>query len=573
MANSGSFRTSTYDGAYLQFDWSLKNQNVANNQSVITWKLTGGGIASGYWYKAGNFKVVINGVVVYTSSTRIDLYSGTVVASGEVSIAHNNDGSKTFSASAEAGIYTVAVNCKGSGSWSLPSIGRASIPSINTWPNNSPNWNIGDTITIHMNRKSTAFTHTVVLKFGSYSYQIATGVLDNVSLKTSTIASNLYAQIPNANSGNGTIEVTTFNGNITVGKASCDFIAHVVNSSPTFACSYSDTNATTVAITGNNQKIIRNNSTLVVSISNAQALNSATLKSYSVSINGNVKSGSLSVSSATANIGTVNVSSDTVAKITIVDSRGNATTKDMTISVYDWKVPTGIVNLARNSNYYSDSTIKVSADYSSIGGKNTVTIKYRIKKLSDSSYGDYIAIQNNTASAFTADNEYEWNVQVLIADKIGSSTYNLILQRGIPIAYFDGKNNSVGINCVPKRAKSLEVNGQSVLGVVLYDGGTTGTAGTVTLSDSSANYSYIEIYFRSSGDNVFSSVKVYSPNGKRVHLGTVHYVADFDYAKFAIVSISGTTITFLQNYQLTLKNNGNAWSSESAIYITRVVGF
>ena len=571
--NSGSFRTSTYDGAYLQFDWSLKNQNIANNQSVITWKLTGGGIASGYWYKAGNFRVVINGVVVYTSSTRINLYSGTVVASGEVSIAHNNDGSKTFSASAEAGIYTVAVNCKGSSSWSLPSIGRASIPSINTWPNNSPNWNIGDTITIHMNRKSTAFTHTVVLKFGTYSYQVATGVLDNVSLKTSTIASNLYAQIPNANSGNGTIEVTTYNGNVTVGKASCDFIAHVVNSSPTFSCSYSDTNATTVAITGNNQKIIRNNSTLVVNISSAQALNSSTLKSYSVSINGNVKSGSLSVSSATVNVGTVNVSSDTVAKITVVDSRGNATTKDMTISVYDWKVPTGIVNLARNSNFYSDSTIKVSADYSSIGGKNTVTIKYRIKKLSDSSYGDYTAIENNTASAFTADNEYEWNVQVLISDKIGSSTYNLILQRGIPIAYFDRKNNSVGINCFPKRAKSLEVNGQSVLGVVLYDGGTTGTAGTVTLSDSSANYSYIEIYFRSSGDNVCGSVKVYSPNGKRAHLGTVHYVADFDYAKFAIVSISGTSITFLQNYQLTLKNNGNTWSSESAIYITRVVGF
>jgi len=571
--NSGSFRTSTYDGAYLQFDWSLKNQNVANNQSVITWKLTGGGIASGYWYKAGNFRVVINGVVVYTSSTRINLYSGTVVASGEVAIAHNNDGSKTFSASAEAGIYTVAVNCKGSGSWSLPSIGRASIPSINTWPNNSPNWNIGDMITIHMNRKSTAFTHTVVLKFGTYSYQIATGVLDNVSLNTKTIASNLYAQIPNANSGNGTIEVTTYNGNITVGKASCDFTAHVVNSNPTFSCSYSDSNSATVAITGDNQKIIRNNSTLVVNISNAQALNSATLKSYSVSINGNVKSGSLSVSSATVNVGTVNVSSDTVAKITVVDSRGNATTKDMTISVYDWKVPTGIVNLARNSNYYSDSTITVSADYSSIGGKNTVTIKYRIKKLSDSSYGDYTAVENNTASAFTADNEYEWNVQVLIADRIGSSTYNLILQRGIPIAYFDRKNNSVGINCFPKRANSLEVNGQSVIGSVLYDGGTNGTSGTVTLNDSSANYNYIEIYFRTSGDFVCGSTKVFSPNGKKVNLGALHYVADYDYAKFAIVSISGNTITFLQNYQLTIKNNGTSWGSESAIYITRVVGF
>lgn len=571
--NSGSFRTSTYDGAYLQFDWSLKNQNVANNQSVITWKLTGGGIASGYWYKAGNFKVVINGAVVYSSSTRINLYSGTVVASGDFAIAHNGDGSKTFSASAEAGIYTVAVNCTGSGSWSLPSIGRASIPSINTWPNNSPNWNIGDTITIHMNRKSTAFTHTVVLKFGSYSYQIATGVLDNVSLNTSTIASNLYAQIPNANSGSGTIEVTTYNGSTVVGTASCDFVAHVVNSNPTFSCSYEDANSSTVAITGDDQYIIRNNSSLRVNITNATAVNSATLKSYSVVVNGNAYTGSISVSSATVSIGTINVSANTVAMVKLTDSRGNSTTADMNILVYDWRVPMGIISMYRNSNYYSDSTITVNADYSSIGGKNTVTIKYRMKKISDTDYGAYTEAQDGVASSFTADNEYEWNVQVLISDKIGSSTYNLVLQRGIPIAYFDGKNNSVGINCFPKRAKSLEVNGQSVLGVVLYDGGTNGTAGTVTLSDSSANYNYIEIYFRSSGDNVYGSVKVYSPNGKRAHLGTVHYVADYDYAKFAIVSISGNSITFLQNYQLTIKNNGTSWGSESAIYITRVVGY
>ena len=200
MATSGTFKTSAYEGACLQFDWTLKSQSTVNNQSVISWTLKGAGIKSGYWYMAGPFKCVINGTTVYQSNTRIKLYTGTVVASGEIAIGHDTNGSKSFSAYAECAIYVTSVNCKGSGSWSLPDIGRASQPSLNTWPNNSPNFNIGDTIVVHMNRKSTVFTHTVVLKLGSYSYTIGTGVTDNISLDTDRIASNLYAQMPNSNS-------------------------------------------------------------------------------------------------------------------------------------------------------------------------------------------------------------------------------------------------------------------------------------------------------------------------------------------------------------------------------------
>ena len=124
MANSGSFNTSGYQGRYLLFSWSVSSQSLENNSSTISWSLKGAGNASSSWYNAGNFKVVINGVTVYSSSTRIKLYNGTVVASGDLTIAHGSDGTKTFSASAQAGIYYVAVNCTGSGSWSLPTINR-----------------------------------------------------------------------------------------------------------------------------------------------------------------------------------------------------------------------------------------------------------------------------------------------------------------------------------------------------------------------------------------------------------------------------------------------------------------
>lgn len=572
MATSGTFKTSAYDGAYLQFDWSLKSQSTVNNQSVISWTLKGAGIKSGYWYMAGPFKCVINGNTVYQSSERIKLYTGAVAASGELAIGHDSNGAKSFTAYAECAIYVTSVNCKGSGSWRLPDIGRASQPSLNTWPNNSPDFNIGDTIVVHMNRKSTVFTHTVVLKLGSYSYTIGTGVTDNISLDTDKIASNLYAQMPNSNEMTGEIVVTTYSGSTVIGTSSCAIIAHVVNSNPTFDVSYDDSNSETVAITGNSQYIIRNNSTLQISVSNAKALNSATLKSVTAVVNGNTYTGSLNGSTGTINVGVVNVSYDTEVTVKLTDSRGNAGQKKITVLVYDWTLPSAIIKLNRKSNYYSESILNVNANYASIGGKNEVTIKYRIKKVANSTFSTYTTIQNNADANFTADNEFEWNVQVNIADKLGNTTYNLILPKGIPIAYFDTKKYSFGVNCFPKHDKSLEVNGVCISGKVLYNSA-SGTAGTVTLSDSVENYNYIEIFYRSSGDNACGSVKVFRPNGKLVHLGAIHYIADYDYAKFALVNVSGSMITFNQNYQIILKNNGSSYSAENAIYITRVVGY
>lgn len=572
MATSGTFKTSAYDGACLQFDWSLKSQSTVNNQSVISWTLKGAGIKSGYWYMAGPFKCTVNGTVVYQSNTRIKLYTGTVVASGVLAIGHDTNGAKSFSAYAECAIYVTSVNCKGSESWSLPDIGRASQPSLNTWPNNSPDFNIGDTIVVHMNRKSTVFTHTVVLKLGSYSYTIGTGVTDNITLDTDRIASNLYAQMPNSNSMTGEIAVTTYSGSTVIGTSSCAIIAHVVNSNPTLDSSYEDSNSATVAITGDNQYIIRNNSTLKISVSNAQALNSATLKTLTAVVNGNAYTGTLKGSTGVINVGVVNVSYDTEVTVKIVDSRGNVGQKKITVLVYDWSLPSAIIKLNRKSNYYSESVLNVNANYALIGGKNTVTIRYRTKKVSDNSYVSYATIQNNTDTNFTADNEYEWNVQVDVSDRIGKTTYNLILPKGIPVAYVDIKKYSFGVNCFPKHDKSFEINGVCISGNVLYNSA-NGTAETVTLSDSAENYTYLEIFYRSSGDNACGSVKVFSPNGKLVHLGTIHYIADYDYAKFAIVSVSGSMITFSQNYQITMKNNGSEYSAENAIFITRVVGY
>lgn len=121
MAKSGSITTNEKEGRSITLSWSLSSQDVANNTSTIAWTLKGSGSGSG-WVMSGAFKAVINGTTVYSSDTRIQLYNNTTIASGTAKISHNSDGTKSFSLSCEAGVYTYAVSVTASGTHSLVTV-------------------------------------------------------------------------------------------------------------------------------------------------------------------------------------------------------------------------------------------------------------------------------------------------------------------------------------------------------------------------------------------------------------------------------------------------------------------
>ena len=74
---------------------------------------------------------------------------------------------------------------------------------------------------------------------------------------------------------------------------------------------------------------------------------------------------------------------------------------------------------------------------------------------------------------------------------------------------------------------------------------------SITLSDSAANYDMLEIFYKSN-DAPQNSVRVYSPNGKKVDLTSTTYVTgsyNYLFIKAKQVQINGTTInTFTNNY-------------------------
>lgn len=463
MANSGNFKTTAYDGRYLLFSWAVQSQSIQNNTTTIKWTLSGAGKASAGYYKAGNFKVVIDGKTVYSSSDRINLYDGTVVKSGTYTFTHNNTGNKSFSASAEAGIYTVAVNCKGSGTFTLPTIPRAS--TINSVSGNK----ITDTFSVKYTNYVSSYTNT--LKIGVNGRKVKQSISNYLSGDSFTLSDTLKSDIYNAsaNSSNVKLDFTlaTYNNSTLIGNSETITKSVAINdSNPTIGgISYIDTNSKTTAITGDSSKIIRGYSTLKVTLSDLKAKNSATLSKLTVEIGG--VSDTISLAGTTlavqnVDIGTVDLASDTVLKATLTDSRGNVAVNEINVSILDYEKPTALISCARKDNFYNDVILNVSASYSALDDKNDITITAQYKTADSGSYGATTAISDGTPTTLSLDNTKAWKVKIVVSDKLNKTTYIRDVEKGIPILFIDRGKSSVGVNCFPTGANSFEVDGKTI---------------------------------------------------------------------------------------------------------------
>ena len=521
MATSGKISSNGYQGRYITFSWSLTTQSIAANTSTISWRLEGDGTGQSSRYKAGNFKVVIDGVTVYSTSQddRIWLYDGTLVASGNYTFNHNSAGEKSFNVSIQAGIYTYAVNCTGSGSFALPTINRISVINSITGANTS------DELAVAYTEYVAAYTNNLIIKLGNTTLQTINNYNSGVSFTLSDSALNtIYSSVTSAKTATLSFSLQTYSGSLLIGTSDPVSKTLTINdSNPSIgSISYRDSNNSTVGITGNNQYIIRNNSILEVTLGNLTAQNSATLASITVAGGGVTQTRSLSGTSDISEVftlGTVNQSNNFTITATLTDSRGFTATKTINVLVYDYNLPTATISALRVDNYYTTTNVTANANYASIGGHNTLSLSALYKKTSDSSYGTPVTLTNGQTTALSLDNNYEWNLKVIVADSLGSTTYNLIIGRGLPIWFLDRVLNSVGINCFPLQENSLEVNGLRVDDKVyigsqsIYDYYETNTQGESVVA---CAYDYRLI------ENVFAGIAIPS-NYERAYKITFQY--------------------------------------------------
>lgn len=461
MASSGSFNTSSYSNRYLTFSWWINSQDVANNKTNIGWKLVGAGSASGY-YVSGNFKVVIDGSTVYSSSTRINLYSGTTVASGTLDISHNSDGSKSFSASAEAGIYYIAVNCSGSGSWSLTSIPRqanlTSAPNFNDEGNPTINYSNPAGNAVSSLQACISWTGAADIAYRDIS-KTGSSYTFNFTDAERTALRNSCTTV---NSRTVTFYVRTIIGGNTF-YSTIQKTLSIVNANPKFTSSnlsYKDSNNTTTAVTGNNQYLVQNLSKLLVTISAATGLKGASISKYVATINGVSKT---ITSPGNIDYGVINSGTNLTLSVKVTDSRGNTTTATKTVTFLSWVLPTALISLKRKNNYENETYLKVDGSYSSVNSKNSLTIQYQYKKTTETSYSSLTTISDNVQVTMSKDKESAWDFKIILKDKFGTTTYNVVLPKGRFILFVDTKKLSVGINCFPSGTETLEVNGVQML--------------------------------------------------------------------------------------------------------------
>ena len=455
MASSGSITTNEYQGRSVTLSWSLSSQSVEKNTSTISWALKGSGSGGG-WVKSGGFKAVINGTTVYSTSTdsRIQLYKGTTVASGTITIAHNADGTKSFSLSCQAGVYTYAVNVTASGTHTLNTIPRASSVKAS-------NVNMGSAATITISRASSSFTHTLTYKFGN-----ATGTITTKTTSTSvswTPPVSLASQIPSAVSGTCTITCDTYSGSTKVGSKICTHTLTVPSSvKPVIG------NLSVTRVDGDVPSAweiyVQTKSKATLKIEGEAGSYGSTVKSYSIS------GGGYSGTASTLTTGFLNSAGTVTFTATITDSRGRVSdAKTVSISVVAYSAPSfssyQSQRATSNGTVNDDGTyIKglVSYGFASCSSKNSVTRKTEYRKSGAADWTNAsVSFSSGTAFTFgggSISTETSYEIRYTITDAFSAVSVIDVVSTAAVVMDFKSGGKGVAIGKVSETDNCFEVS-------------------------------------------------------------------------------------------------------------------
>lgn len=459
-ASSGAFETSVYNAAgslypdRIRVEWS-SSQSVANNTSTIYWTVmsAGGTGSSSRYVMTGPVTVSIAGVTVYSRADRFAMHVGEVLGSGSFTLTHNSDGTQSFSAWAEAAIYTYAISSTRYDYYvDLPQIPRASSISVS-------GTTIGSPITISISKAVSSFTHTLEYKFGNKSGTIA--IKTSSSSVSWTPSRELARQIPNSWYGTGTLKCLTYNGGTLIGEKTINFILYVPNSMKpsinSFTSSIARTNPSGCGM------YVKNNSAVTWTVYAVGSYGSTITKCV---INGQnlseTKTGSATSYSMTSN--TLTVAGKQTYTVSVTDSRGRtaSTTGEITIIDYNPPTITSITSFRSNADGSMNGsgqyvTHQLNASFYTLGGNNNIKIKAYSKKRSDATYSESnsVVVKDDASdrtsytytyknASFAVDTAYDF--KIVISDSVGQYAmfYTNVGTKNVPLN-ISGDNSSIAI--------------------------------------------------------------------------------------------------------------------------------
>lgn len=452
------------------------SQDIANNSSRVSWKATVDRDGAYRTYTYGNISslsVWLNGSSVHSSHPDFDTSGEEVtLASGEVTIPHNGDGTKTFSVWASFdpnngvhGNITVSAN------YTLSSIPRSSSVSDNAL---SGNRQLGSLHTLTIDRKSNSFTHQVWYRvFGSDWIDLGKNHATSVSFIPNL---DLARYNTKAKSGTMDICVRTYNGDTQIGNDvySNGWYFEIPESvKPTFS-GLALTDMNTVArqlLSGNN--FLQIISDIQVNFNNSSGAYGSTITGYRAEI---VNKNQVTTVNG-GRLGMMNFNGSATIRASVVDSRGRQSdTRDITINVIEYFAPAlsftafrtretpNIIQVVRNARI---APLMLSGKQ-----RNNMNLTFRIAPLNTNNFsvdngsasGVFTTIHTLTDSAANLAGNYPATKSFVVIgrleDKFTSVEFSVtVATESVAMSY--DKDGRVGIGKVVEQgsAGSLDVLG------------------------------------------------------------------------------------------------------------------
>ena len=420
-----TIKTSTVYDSYFWVKWESGGQDVSANKTAINWSC---GVTPGHKFYSNAVKmsaVSIGGVTVYAGGTYSNItdYKEHTFASGTLEVSHNADGSKTLTVSAfsgqvwkDSGYLTATAAAQ---SFQLAAIPRATEPVMGAAT-------MGEAVRISLPRASSAFTHTLSYVFGAASGTIVENAGTEVQW---TVPESLAAQIPDSSVGTGTLTCRTYNGGTLVGTKTVTFTATVPQSmKPALtngwaAVSYDNSGTKASGIAAWVQGYSK--AKAVFDSSKIACKQGASIAKYAVTYLGKT------VEESPYRTETISTTSATV-RCTVTDSRGLTAWEDVTVELESYAPPMLVgaaLYRADGEGAAADSGTHIAglatAKFSSIGGRNTATIKGYWKSVGGS-YGEGVTLPFGAVGLVTGDVEIagdrSYTAKIVVTDSLGNST-------------------------------------------------------------------------------------------------------------------------------------------------------
>ena len=218
-----TFDNNFRSGYIVRINWWVNSQNIANNCTNITVQAQLISTGSSYTIRASAVKngtLNIDGTAYnFTFNASLSGNQTKTVFEKNIDIYHNGDGTRSCYMGLDLGIE---VTLSGKHWGTVSTSGTATFTTI---PRKSEitsitGGTIGGTMTVNIDRKSSAFTTSVWLFLGDQSWVNVANKSTATSI-TFTVPNSLANAIPNATSGNGTVKIRTYNGDTELGE--CDW--------------------------------------------------------------------------------------------------------------------------------------------------------------------------------------------------------------------------------------------------------------------------------------------------------------------------------------------------------------